>query len=61
MEKLKGKYIIKLEVDWLYEEFLNKGNLVVYGSENNIKIERLPKSKHPSYHRLRNDVQRCLS
>ena len=38
MEKLKGKYIIKLEVDWLYEEFLNKGNLVVYGSENNIKL-----------------------
>ena len=36
MEFLEGKYLIRLEVDWLYEEIINTGNLVAYGSEKNI-------------------------
>ena len=41
MEKLSGKYLIKLEVDWLYDGALNTGNLVVYASEDNIEIKRM--------------------
>lgn len=33
---MQGKYLIRLEVDWLYEGVINEGNLVVYGSEGNI-------------------------
>ena len=38
MERLRGKYLIKLEVDWIYDRVINQGNLVIYGSEGNIRV-----------------------
>jgi hypothetical protein len=45
MEKLNGKYLVKLEVDWLYDGALNTGNLVVYASEGNVEIRQMENSK----------------
>lgn len=36
MERLEGKYLVRLEVDWRYDGVINEGNLVVYASENNV-------------------------
>ena len=44
MEKLQGRYLIKLEVDWVYDRVINQGNLVAYGSEGNIRLVELSRS-----------------
>ena len=44
MEKLQGKYLIKLEVDWVYDNVINQGNLVAYGSEGNVRLQELSRS-----------------
>lgn len=49
MEKLNGKYLVKLEVDWLYDGALNTGNLVVYASEGNVEIRQMENSKFCFY------------
>ena len=36
--------MIKLEVDWIYDRVINQGNLVVYGSEGNIRLVELARS-----------------
>lgn len=45
MERIGGKYLIRLEIDWLYEGVINQGNLVVYGSEGNVSLTQLRNSK----------------
>ena len=45
MERMSGKYLIKLEVDWNYDGALNTGNLVVYASEGNVDLRRMESSK----------------
>lgn len=44
MERMSGKYLIKLEVDWNYDGALNTGNLVVYASEGNVDLRRMESS-----------------
>ena len=46
MEKLQGRYLIKLEVDWVYDQVINQGNLVAYGSEGNIRLQELSRSTY---------------
>lgn len=46
MERLSGRYLIKLEVDWNYDRAINRGNLVVYASEGNVELTQLPKSTY---------------
>ena len=36
-----GTYHIRLEVDWLNQAVLNKGNLVVYATKNNVSLQEL--------------------
>jgi hypothetical protein len=36
---LSGKYYLKLEVDWLREECLCQGNIVVYSSFKNSTLK----------------------
>jgi len=60
MERLSGKYLIKLEVDWLYDGALNTGNLVVYGSEDNIELRRMENSIFCVICRLESSSRRGL-
>lgn len=45
MERLEGKYLVRLEVDWKYDGVINEGNLVVYASEGNVQLSQMRNSK----------------
>ena len=44
MEKLEGKFIIRLIVSWEHEKLLNKGNLVIYARRDTVNLKPIANS-----------------